>query len=219
MLLAYGVWAVAGIFLSEIASLRLYEAVFTTRTTGARIKGSHYIIFQFLIGTHTELAMVGFICLIMGIVVAGFGVYHLALVVYNTTTNESAKWGVVAAMHDDAERNRAERIAERAERLVREGDAPNAATARTAAAAVEPPIPPIPLNSYASARWLDNLLEVLLPPSVHGRSAAWLAAYKPALDDDDAPAAAAPAARMANGGGAGSGGTARRAATTDARAR
>jgi palmitoyltransferase len=181
LLMAYGVWAVAGIFLTEVAQLRLYEAVFTTRATGARVPSGHAIVLQFLIGTHTELAMVGFICLVMGAVVAGFGAYHGALICWNMTTNEASKWGQADWLRDEALRARAARVEARVEALLGSGGS-DAAGARAAAEAAEPPELPMPRNAYAAAGWWENLLEPLRPPSLYGRSAAWRAAFRPAIE-------------------------------------
>ena len=215
-IMLYGVVAVASVLASVAAELRLFDAVFTSRATGERVPSTPLVVFQFLLGTHTELVMVGFICAVMGTVVAGFAAYHVALVAYNMTTNESAKWREAAWYHAEALRARAEDVAASAARLLKTGEADTLAEATAAADAAAPAVPAVPRNAYAQPRWVDNIRDALLPASVHPRSAAWLAAFRPALpprpaEDDDAQAQAQapppppPAAAVQPGGQAGGG--------------
>lgn len=203
----YGVAAVASIFATQVVELRLFEAVFTSRTTGARIPSSALIIFQFLLNTHSELMMVGLICAVMGAVVAGFVAYHVVLAAHNLTTNESVKRAEAAFFRDDAVRARAEDVAAAADRMLKNGEAADAAGAARAAEAAAPPVPPVPAHSYSTSI-AANLLEVFRPASIYGRSAAWRAAFQPALPppslrEEEAAAkhrAALPAAPPPGGG-------------------
>ena len=208
-IMLYGVAAVASIFASVSDELRLFDAVFTHRGTGARMPASWGTVAQFLIGTHTELAMVGFICAVMGLVVVGFGAYHVALAATNTTTNEASKWREAEWYQSEAERGRRDEVAAAADAALRDGSEASPASARAAAEANTPPIHPMPRNAYAVPTLLGNLAEAVVPPSLYGRSPAWLAAWRPALPPRT-PAAEATDAAAAGGGHSSVGNSAKR---------
>ena len=98
LLMGYGVWATTGILLHDVEALRLFTAVFTKGNK--QIKANYSIVFQYLLGTRTEVCMVGVLCVIMGLLVFCFAVYHTALAASNTTTNESVKWGRLSEERD-----------------------------------------------------------------------------------------------------------------------
>eukprot|EP00927_Polykrikos_kofoidii_P030119 TRINITY_DN2597_c0_g1_i1.p1 TRINITY_DN2597_c0_g1~~TRINITY_DN2597_c0_g1_i1.p1 ORF type:complete len:409 (+),score=68.24 TRINITY_DN2597_c0_g1_i1:119-1345(+) len=73
----------------------LMNAVFVDPTTQARIPASIWIIVQYMLATQGMVVFVAIICLVMGVVLAGFFLWHLNLVRIGTTTNELSKWGYV----------------------------------------------------------------------------------------------------------------------------
>jgi hypothetical protein len=90
-LMAYGVWAAGAVLWHDCVALKLFSAVFTK--SGRQVKATHAIVAQYLLGSRTEVCMVGALCVVMGLLVGCFAVYHTCLAATNTTTNESVKWG------------------------------------------------------------------------------------------------------------------------------
>ncbi|CAG9316038.1 unnamed protein product [Blepharisma stoltei] len=78
------------IFAYITLSERLFTTVFTDRE-GNRVSGSWIVVFQYLIQEHQKLFFAESLCLVVGILLGGFFLYHLLLVKNNTTSNERMK--------------------------------------------------------------------------------------------------------------------------------
>ena len=102
LLMSYGVWAAGAILRHDIEALKLFTAVFTK--SGKQVKATYSIVLQYLLGTRTEVCMVGILCVVMGLLVLCFALYHTGLAASNTTTNESVKWGRLKDARDECER-------------------------------------------------------------------------------------------------------------------
>ncbi len=102
LLMAYGVWAALAVLLHDIESLKLLTAVFTKG--GKQVRATYSIVGQYLLGSRTEVCMVGALCVVMGVLVLAFALYHTCLAGSNTTTNESVKWGRLKDARDACER-------------------------------------------------------------------------------------------------------------------
>jgi len=70
----------------------LFNAVFVDPVTKERHKASYMIIMQYMLATEGMVLFVTALCLIMGLVLCGFFMWHLNLVRIGTTTNELSKW-------------------------------------------------------------------------------------------------------------------------------
>lgn len=115
VLMVYGIWATSSILLHDMDTHKLLTATFTR--SGKQVPATYFIVLQYLLGTRTEVCMVGALCIVMGLLVGGFFVYHACLAATNTTTNESVKWGNMSDYRDYAvaEYNRAKKALEGAE--------------------------------------------------------------------------------------------------------
>ena len=77
LLMAYGVWAALAVLLHDIESLKLLTAVFTKG--GKQVRATYSIVGQYLLGSRTEVCMVGALCVVMGVLVLAFALYHTCL--------------------------------------------------------------------------------------------------------------------------------------------
>lgn len=59
--------------------------------TGETIEPGLYVISRYLFYSETAFAFVTILCICMGIMLTGFGLYHVNLAMNNVTTNESYK--------------------------------------------------------------------------------------------------------------------------------
>jgi len=118
VLMVYGVWATSSILLHDMNTHKLLTATFTR--SGKQVPATYFIVIQYLLGTRTEVCMVGALCIVMGLLVGGFFVYHACLAATNTTTNESVKWSNLSDYRDYAvaEYNRAKKALEGAEQAL-----------------------------------------------------------------------------------------------------
>lgn len=197
VLMCYGVWAAGAVLAHEIVSEGLLRATFHSGGGAPPVEATWSIVAQYLLGTKSEVVMVGALCTVMGAVVAAFTAYHAALAAYNITTNETFKRRDLEDYHADAVavwRRALSRQTKAAEALAAakvSGDAASiaAATARVAEAARPPfdtgagdgaePRPayvlrepaPVPAHAYDKGA-VRNLLEVVFPPSLWHRSGA-----------------------------------------------
>jgi len=194
VLMLYGAVAALSIFAAEIVDQRLFEATFVNNSTGQRIPASWGILFQYFMMKHNMLAMVTFIAAVMGLVITGFSGYHLLLAATNTTTNETFKWKEVNYLHREAVKERKANVLERAAEMVAADQAPDLPAAKAAIDSRLPPVQEVPDNPY-SLGLASNYGEIVFPPSLYGRPAAWHAAFRaPFAPSDDDGAAVAPEA-------------------------
>lgn len=206
----YGAAAALSIFASHLAEHRVFERGFVMASTRQRVPASWLLIFQYFMATHTELMMVTFIATVMGVVITGFTGYHLMLTAANTTTNETFKWREAASVRRSFIKQRKVEIQEHAEDMVATGKAPSLGAAKAAMEAQMGPIDPMPDNQYARGV-LVNFADVIWPPSIYGRPAAWFKAFQalpppePESDEDEGAADAAGKSGSGNGSGSGSG--------------
>lgn len=214
MLMLYGAAAALSIFASHLSENRVFERGFIMASTRQRVPASWLLIFQYFMATHTELMMVTFIATVMGVVITGFTGYHMMLSAANTTTNETFKWREAASVRHSFIKQRKADVQEHAEEMVATGKAPSVAAARAAMEAQLGPIDPMPENMY-SRGLLTNFADVIWPPSIYGRSAAWFEDFKPlppseveededAADGSDGDAASKGAGKSSSSGGSGS---------------
>lgn len=104
----YGAGLTTVIVLDVVDKKDLLNAVFIDPLTKQRHKASYMIIFQYLLATEGMLLFVAILCLIMGLVLCGFFLWHLNLVRTGTTTNELSKWNYVRwCLKQDGEEGKA----------------------------------------------------------------------------------------------------------------
>ena len=200
LLMAYGVWAASAVLAHEIVSQDLFHATFYTNgDASAPVSGSYFIVAQYLLGSQTEVAMVGLICVVMGAIVMGFSVYHLGLALANVTTNETFKMREMEEYREDAMRawrRAAAQATAVASTKAAARERAAAATEGRAAPATEkveeedaPPQlhkpGPMPRHAYDYGA-LANLRDVFFPLSAWGRPAR---AARPGSTIRDMPAA------------------------------
>lgn len=207
----YGAAAALSIFASHLTEHRVLERGFVMASTRQRVPASWLLIFQYFMATHTELMMVTFIATVMGVVITGFTGYHLMLTAANTTTNETFKWREAASVRRSFIQQRKAEIQEHAEDMVATGKAPSLGAAKAAMEAQMGPIDPMPDNQYSRGIFV-NFADVIWPPSIYGRSAAWLKGFhalpppEPETDEDvSAGDAAGESGKGASGSSSGSG--------------
>lgn len=73
----------------------LFNAVFVDPNSKERHKASYMIVVQYMLATEGMIIFVTALCLVMGLVLCGFFMWHLNLVRIGTTTNELSKWNYV----------------------------------------------------------------------------------------------------------------------------
>ena len=179
--MAYGVWATGAILRHDIEALKLLTAVFTK--SGKQVKATYSIVLQYLLGTRTEVCMVGILCVVMGLLVLCFALYHTSLAASNTTTNESVKWGRLKDARDECEREfrrataslaRAEASMAAAQAAVAEANAAKAGVERKVelASALEKAKAVLEAARQPPPHWAERLRSAGLPSSAGG-------SYKP----------------------------------------
>jgi len=88
----YGTGLGMAISFEIIMKKDLLQAVFVDPVTREKYKATYLIIAQYMLATEGMLVFVAVLCLIMGLVLGGFFLWHLNLVRTGTTTNELSKW-------------------------------------------------------------------------------------------------------------------------------
>mmetsp|Transcript_73470 Transcript_73470/g.192680 ORF Transcript_73470/g.192680 Transcript_73470/m.192680 type:complete len:390 (-) Transcript_73470:47-1216(-) len=73
----------------------LFKAVFIDPVSKERHPATYTIIAQYMLATEGMVIFVTILCLVMGLVLCGFFLWHLNLVRVGTTTNEHSKWSYV----------------------------------------------------------------------------------------------------------------------------
>jgi len=95
LICAYGA-ALGSVIVYELVLQKdLLNAVFVDPVTRERHGASWMIIVQYMLATEGMVIFVAILCIIMGVVLAGFFLWHLNLVRIGTTTNELSKWNYV----------------------------------------------------------------------------------------------------------------------------
>ena len=102
VLLLYGIAACLSVLFSDIVKNKLFEATFVNKATGVSVQAGYHVVFQYLMYQHMPIIMVLLLCVVMGIVLTGFTIYHIVLLRANTTTNETFKWKDVEMEHAGA---------------------------------------------------------------------------------------------------------------------
>eukprot|EP00929_Paragymnodinium_shiwhaense_P058449 TRINITY_DN29268_c0_g1_i1.p1 TRINITY_DN29268_c0_g1~~TRINITY_DN29268_c0_g1_i1.p1 ORF type:complete len:389 (+),score=97.26 TRINITY_DN29268_c0_g1_i1:169-1335(+) len=95
LICAYGAALGSVICYELILQKDLLNAVFIDPVTKQRHGASWMIIAQYMLATEGMVIFVGILCVIMGVVLAGFFCWHLNLVRIGTTTNELNKWNYI----------------------------------------------------------------------------------------------------------------------------
>eukprot|EP00933_Yihiella_yeosuensis_P046063 TRINITY_DN41531_c0_g1_i1.p1 TRINITY_DN41531_c0_g1~~TRINITY_DN41531_c0_g1_i1.p1 ORF type:complete len:383 (+),score=40.72 TRINITY_DN41531_c0_g1_i1:52-1200(+) len=91
----YGLAIGTTILMQIIAEKDLFNATFINPQTKERHKATYVVIFQYMLATEGMVLFVSVVCLVMGLVLFGFFLWHLNLVRTGTTTNELSKWNYV----------------------------------------------------------------------------------------------------------------------------
>ena len=91
VLLMYGVAATLSVLASDVVEQKLFEAKFINRASGERVAATYAVVGQYLLYHRMPIVMVGLLCLVMGVVLCGFTIYHGVLAAGNMTTNETFK--------------------------------------------------------------------------------------------------------------------------------
>lgn len=89
-LLAYG--TVASALLLFDASDDLWDTVFFESATGRTLKATPMVVGRYLLSVERGLTALFLVCLVMGLMVAGFLSFHAWLILNGKTTNEYYKW-------------------------------------------------------------------------------------------------------------------------------
>ena len=95
VLCLYGASVGTIILFDIVDSQRLFEAVFVDPVTKERHQATKVIVIQYLLGKEGMVIFVTVLAVIMGLVLAGFLLWHLNLVRMGTTTNELSKWNYI----------------------------------------------------------------------------------------------------------------------------
>jgi palmitoyltransferase len=95
MICAYGAALGSIIVYDLVLQKDLMNAVFVDPVSKERHTASYLIVVQYMLATEGMVIFVTALCLIMGLVLAGFFLWHLNLVRIGTTTNELSKWNFV----------------------------------------------------------------------------------------------------------------------------
>jgi len=99
ILLLYSSYGVCLVLLDFIVSRNLFGRQFIHRETGERVNANLVVVFTFVFAEKSLLVMLGILSIIMAVVMIGFIGYHLYLIAIGTTTNESAKWGMIGSYY------------------------------------------------------------------------------------------------------------------------
>mmetsp|Transcript_130 Transcript_130/g.383 ORF Transcript_130/g.383 Transcript_130/m.383 type:complete len:400 (-) Transcript_130:39-1238(-) len=78
-----------------VESQKLLEAVFVDPVTKERHTATKTIVLQYLLGKEAMVIFVTILAMVMGLVLAGFLLWHLNLVRMGMTTNELSKWNYI----------------------------------------------------------------------------------------------------------------------------
>eukprot|EP00698_Gefionella_okellyi_P010774 TRINITY_DN281_c0_g1_i1.p1 TRINITY_DN281_c0_g1~~TRINITY_DN281_c0_g1_i1.p1 ORF type:complete len:357 (-),score=50.60 TRINITY_DN281_c0_g1_i1:39-1079(-) len=81
-------FAIAGVCVRQ----SLFTATYTDPATGQRIGASFHVILQYLMMQYPGLISTTLYCTLLGLVLFLFTMFHVYLILRNTTTNESFKW-------------------------------------------------------------------------------------------------------------------------------
>jgi palmitoyltransferase ZDHHC4 len=157
VLLMYGVVAHCSIFFSVIDDKKLLQAKFIHAGTGARMDATWLLIGQYLLHHEMQLAMIFILCVVMGLLLTGFTMYHLFLLQLNITTNESYKYSDAKEYYLDAikQHERALEVAKKQQddELLK--------------TLIETKPVDIPDHHYYNGP-INSFMEMLYPPSVYG---------------------------------------------------
>lgn len=92
ILCGYGTFVGASLLLSIIDQKKLFSVTLIDRKTGERLRPTVLIVFQYLLGRHTELVVLCSLCCLAAASLCLFLWMHLALLLRNKTTNEVVKY-------------------------------------------------------------------------------------------------------------------------------
>jgi len=90
MICLYGAQLGVLIFLHIIKKDKLLESVFTDGA-GNKFRGDFWVVLQYITQRYAALFFVVILCVVIGVVLAGFFIYHLYMIKKNITTNERMK--------------------------------------------------------------------------------------------------------------------------------
>lgn len=97
----YGSYVLFLVITSEVFERNLLSATFVNRLTGHRYQATVYIVINFILIKHFELACLFIFALVMGIAICLFLTYHIYLLYNGTTTNETFKYETFQRIHID----------------------------------------------------------------------------------------------------------------------
>ena len=84
---------------SEVVERDLLNATFVNHSTREEYKATLWMVFMFLVNQKGYVIFICVFAFIMTIAILGFLIYHLILVGYGMTTNESVKWASLEKFH------------------------------------------------------------------------------------------------------------------------
>ena len=84
---------------SEVVEKDLMNAVFINPGTRKEFRATSYMVFMYLVSQKGYLMGICILALVMMCAILGFFIYHLILVGYGMTTNETVKWGSLQKFH------------------------------------------------------------------------------------------------------------------------
>lgn len=90
------------ILISDIYQYELWNYQYVDPQTKEPFSAA-YFIFSYLVGNNMVLFLLFALTLIFGLALGGFLVYHLGLIFYGMTTNESHKWASVLELEKDTQ--------------------------------------------------------------------------------------------------------------------
>ena len=100
MYFAYAAVVTFLVVYSEIAERDLLNVTFVNPTTRMEFKATTWMILMYLLNTKGYVVAICILASVMMCAILGFFVYHLILIGYGMTTNESIKWGSLRKFHN-----------------------------------------------------------------------------------------------------------------------
>ncbi|ETW08188.1 hypothetical protein, variant 1 [Aphanomyces invadans] len=90
-LCAYSAVVLLYTLLGEVVALQLFESKYINQATGEPTDATVWIVTRYVIYLYPVVCMLFFMCVVMGVALIAFSVFHAYLIVSNRTTNEFFK--------------------------------------------------------------------------------------------------------------------------------